>query len=141
MFAVFSVRDGKFRVRAKDGRTIATFDAVAGRGAGRNNPAMEDRVAFGPLPAGLYAMRLEPHRKFRPPAFRLVPAKQNRMFGRAGFFIHGGTESHGCILLPLDARKFLEATETRVLTVVHQERPKGVDLNSDAQVTPVRVTG
>jgi len=41
------------------------------------------------------------------------------MYGRSGFWIHGGTESHGCIILTLKERMMLEGLSIDSL-VVHQ---------------------
>lgn len=85
----------------------------AGRGAGKNNPAMQNVKGIGPLPVGWYTLQ--------PPAddlvvghyaMRLVPDKENEMFGRNSFFWHGdssehpGLASHGCIVHPHAVRAF-----------------------------------
>lgn len=93
------------------------FDTTA-TGAGNNNPADQHRRNLGPLPVGLYWVRLEASPKFRAPAFRLHPYPGNAMHGRSGFWIHGGTRSEGCILLPPAAREAVSRFRVRVLEVV-----------------------
>ena len=86
-------------------------DGYAGRGAGLNNPDMQDVEGVGPLPRGLYVAG-EPHDdpKVGKYAMRLTPSDTNEMFGRACFFMHGDnaeenhTASEGCIVLPLYLR-------------------------------------
>lgn len=57
---------------------------------------------FGPIPRGLYTLRLHESKKKRN-WIRLIPDKANVMYDRSGFAIHGrGTNgSHGC-LVPTD---------------------------------------
>lgn len=71
----------------------------AGLEDGRNNPAMEQVKSYGPLPRGEYEMRIVEHKRFRAPAIALTPEKETETFGRSGFYIHGGTKSHGCIVI------------------------------------------
>ena len=73
----------------------------AGREDGRNNPAFEHEVGTGPIPRGVYFLRELAHKRFAPPAFRLEAADQETeerlaRYGRSGFWLHGGTISHGC---------------------------------------------
>lgn len=99
-------------------RQVYRCVGFAGRLWGRNNPDVDHARGVGPLPAGVYRVGLEPHPRFRAPAFRLTPMQTNNMFGRSGFWIHGGTESHGCIILPKIARLALETYGLQSLTVV-----------------------
>ena len=103
-------------------REIYRCVGFAGRRGGRNNPAAQEIKGVGPLPVGVYRVRLEPHPRFRAPAFRLTPIQTNKMFGRSGFWIHGGTESHGCIILPKIARLALETYGLQNLLVVPDKR-------------------
>lgn len=130
--AVFESATGRFIIRSVDQFECLAF---SGRGPGRNNPLMEDVAGYGPIPEGEYEIRLEAHPRFKAPAYRLLPEPGNHMFGRSGFWIHGGTESHGCIILPRHVRVGL--AKVRSLYVVHRERrAQPVDLISDAQLTP-----
>jgi len=74
------------------------FVGSAGRGHGRNRPEFQHERATGPLPRGKYRMRVVPHPRFAAPAIALQQI-EGETFGRSAFFIHGGTESEGCILI------------------------------------------
>lgn len=74
-------------------------DGFAGNSHGRNNPDAEGIVATGPLPAGNYDMRVVVHPRFKAPAIKLDPWPETETYGRSGFYIHGGTISHGCIVV------------------------------------------
>lgn len=79
----------------------------AGHGAGVNNAWMSGFTNIGPLPAGQYAIGPQRNnvtlygRKLLG-SMRLTPARNNSMYGRAGFLIHGDnsafnqTASNGC---------------------------------------------
>ncbi|HET9554897.1 MAG TPA: tlde1 domain-containing protein [Anaeromyxobacteraceae bacterium] len=79
----------------------------AGRGEGKNNPAMQGVRATGPIPQGSYQIVGPPHAggHMGPDVLYLAPAPDNVMFGRGGFFIHSdsihapGTASEGCIVI------------------------------------------
>jgi hypothetical protein len=83
----------------------------AGRGEGKNNPAMENIEGTGPLPQGYYTAQ-EPRDdpKVGVYAMPLDPSSLNEMFGRSAFFMHGdsaehpGEASEGCIVMPKDVR-------------------------------------
>lgn len=91
----------------------ANISAVAysGRGAGLNNPAMQNVHDVGPLPQGIYTIS-PPHAdpKVGPVAMRLTPSPENEMFGRGEFLIHGDnaaqnySASEGCVVAPHAAR-------------------------------------
>lgn len=78
----------------------------AGRAEGRNNPRMQSVRNIGPLPLGRYRMEVVAHQKFAAPAIKLTQI-EGESFGRAGFYIHGGTNSEGCIILQRDVREFI----------------------------------
>lgn len=97
----------------------------SGRDEGLNNPAMESDRNIGPIPAGRYTVggfHSEP--VFGPVVARLTPFESNVMYGRSGFMIHGDnaemdhTASHGCIVLPLEAREAMRDSLDNWLTVV-----------------------
>lgn len=97
----------------------------AGRGAGRNNPAMQNVPNVGPLPKGLY--KIGPayhHPKLGPVTMNLTPAPTNEMFGRADFRIHGASEddpensSEGCIIQIRMVRELIDASPDKDLEVV-----------------------
>lgn len=82
----------------------------AGRGEGRNNPAMQDVKNVGPLPCGLYRIGnpILRHPMLGPIAIPLIPAYESQMFGRSHFYVHGdnaaGDASLGCIILDRNCR-------------------------------------
>lgn len=100
----YSQRDGTLAVVNGDW-FAPLFVGSAGRESGRNNPAAQCQKNVGPLPVGDYRMRIVDHPRFAKPAIRLYPLAWSEegtlehMCGRSGFYIHGGTVSHGCILL------------------------------------------
>jgi hypothetical protein len=79
----------------------------AGRGLGKNNPAMQFVKNTGPVPQGSYQMVGPPHEggHLGPDVMYLAPAPDNVMGGRGGFFIHSdsihdpGNASEGCIVI------------------------------------------
>ena len=116
----------------------------AGRGQGRNNPELQDVHAgrrtsngvvlevaglsfddYGPLPCGFYRVQppvdTETH---GPYVLWLVPLPQNKMFGRAGFGIHGDSKEHpglaseGCICVPRATREEIWASRDYILEVL-----------------------
>jgi hypothetical protein len=108
---------------AEDGKLLGT--GFAGIGEGINNPQMQAVKNVGPLPVGFYRMA--------PPcasvllgayAIRLDPNPANKMYGRAGFYMHGEciqhplSSSHGCIVMPLSTREAAFASGDRVIEVV-----------------------
>ena len=70
---------------------------------------MQDVPGKGPVPAGTYTIG-QPHYSPNtgPYTMDLVPQPGTDTFGRSLFRIHGNNEandaSHGCIILPPDAR-------------------------------------
>lgn len=95
---------------------IAVSTGYSGRGEGLNNPAMQNVAMVGPCPQNIYTIghaHTEP--KLGPVAMRLTPADPSKMFGRAGFFIHGDnaeldhTASEGCLIFNLSTRTGISA--------------------------------
>ena len=86
--------------------------AYAGRGEGRNNPAMQNRRNIGPLPRGRYAVGA-PVGTHGPVTLPLTPHRGNEMHGRGGFLIHGdnvaGDASRGCIIADRETRDLIAA--------------------------------
>lgn len=82
----------------------------AGRGEGRNNPALEHVADVGPLPRGNYSIgkMMARHPTAGLWVLRLTPDPSNDMHGRSGFLIHGDNKthdaSHGCIIAAAKAR-------------------------------------
>lgn len=127
--AFYEQRSGKFTIIAisDDGgqeRAVHQCTCSAGKGSGRNNPSLEDVRSIGPLPRGEYVIREERHARFAAPSFRLVPHPKNRMHGRDGFFIHGGTNSAGCILMRYSDRCEVQHHKPDRLFVVPGSTPE-----------------
>lgn len=95
-----SVRNGDF--------ACPLFVGSAGRGDARNDPAREHERSIGPLPSGEYRMRVVPHSRFAAPAIALTQTK-GETYSRSGFYIHGGTQSEGCILIQKRERDAIAA--------------------------------
>jgi hypothetical protein len=83
----------------------------AGKGAGKNNPALQRERSVGPLPAGYYDIGPPRDGGAHGPLVRpLTPDPANAMFGRSAFLIHGdsltrpGDASEGCIIMPRSVR-------------------------------------
>lgn len=97
----------------------------AGYGQGKNNPEFQSVRDIGPLPKGLYNIGA-PYNSARTGGYTLTltPDNHNEMFGRSDFRIHGdamkvpGTASHGCIVVPLEIRHQIWASNDRELKVV-----------------------
>ena len=97
----------------------------SGKGAGKNNPELQDRHNVGPIPRGLYTIDdpcdTENH---GPYVLGLTPDAENEMCGRSAFLIHGdsvsrpGTASKGCIILPRKVRETIWQSCDRQLEVV-----------------------
>lgn len=97
----------------------------AGRGTGRNNPAMEQVRGTGPLPRGSYT--IDPPRDSRHVgtyAMPLTPLPGTQTYGRSAFYIHGDSHAHpgeasdGCIVFGLNARQQVWASGDRQVDVV-----------------------
>ena len=107
----------------RDGQHVA--GGYSGIDAGRNNPAMETSRDTGPIPQGTYTMGRQFHSTVTGPgAMRLTPNPGTQTYGRTDLEIHGdsrshpGQASHGCIILPRDARDRLNASPDNTLRVV-----------------------
>ena len=96
----------------------------AGRGKGKNNPAMQAAVAVGPIPQGNWLMtELYDSKNVGPLAIKIVPKAGTDALGRSAFRIHGdsirdpGSASHGCIILPRVIRQQIWRSGIRDLVV------------------------
>lgn len=104
-----------------DGELIAT--GYSGYGEGKNNPTLQARKSIGPLPKGIYSIsRGYKHPILGPITMNLIPDKDNEMFGRSAFRIHGdnktGTASHGCIVLGPSIRQKINNGSVKKIKVV-----------------------
>lgn len=90
---------------------------------GRNNPAMQAVPNHGPIPAGRYRIGApRDSSNTGPLTLDLTPYADTRTYGRDLFRIHGNNArddaSHGCIILPPDARRCIADSGDRELEVV-----------------------
>lgn len=92
-----------------NGAYVAT--GYAGRGAGYNNPWMQNVPSTGPVPTGRYTIGPQYNSPNTGRATMvLTPASDNEMYGRSAFRIHGdnsrrnGTASEGCMIFDRDIR-------------------------------------
>jgi hypothetical protein len=114
----------KTGVLSHDGEPIGT--GYSGNAVGLNNPDTQDKVGVGPIPCGTYriAPAHEPPDHLGPMALPLIPARENNMFGRSAFFIHGDnaamdhTASNGCIILARPLRREVIDSDDTTLVVV-----------------------
>ena len=106
-----------------DGKLVSS--GYSGNTRGLNNPAMQNVPNVGPIPRGRWTIVSKgdsPHTgRF---TIVLTPVKGTNTEGRSEFRIHGDnpkkdhSASHGCIILPLDARTKIWASGDRDLQVV-----------------------
>ena len=87
----------------------------SGHASNLNDIHKENQQGIGPLPKGLYRITKvydDPERGVH--TCVLTPDTENKMYGRAGFLIHGDTpaEAHaasdGCIIMPKWCRMLLQ---------------------------------
>lgn len=97
----------------------------AGRGAGMNNPDMQDVKGIGPLPEAVYAIHAPRNSSVTGPfALDLIPQVGSELYGRSSFQIHGdskaspGEASHGCIVVGRNIREQIWASGDHTLKVV-----------------------
>lgn len=108
---------------AASGELVAT--GYAGKGEGRNNPALQSVHSVGPLPVGNYHIG-HPIVSAHMGTFvlPLTPHPSNQMFKRSGFFIHGdsgqhpGEASDGCVVVPYASRVRISQNNDPWLVVV-----------------------
>ena len=110
-------------ILAPDGKLMAI--GYAGAGAGKNNPAMQQEHAVGPLPRGLYTMQPPVDTSTHGPyVIWLTPDSRNEMYGRGDFGIHGeslehpGRASLGCIIAPNFCRHRMWESGDHVVAVI-----------------------
>ncbi|ASD84480.1 DUF2778 domain-containing protein [Burkholderia gladioli] len=97
----------------------------SGRGAGKNNHAMQNVRSIGPIPVGTYAIGAPFH---HPHAgnytMRLTPQVGTDTLGRTGMLIHGdsiqnpGQASSGCIVQNQQIRRRIWTSGDRTLQVI-----------------------
>jgi hypothetical protein len=113
---VMSNADGSLRFNGYSGAGRMFLD-------GRNNAEMTHIPERGPIPVGRYTIgvaHLSEHTG--PITMNLDPEPGTETFGRSAFRIHGNNAmndaSHGCIILPPDARRCISDSPDRELEVV-----------------------
>ncbi|MCU1301982.1 MAG: hypothetical protein JWQ87_2266 [Candidatus Sulfotelmatobacter sp.] len=109
----------------KDGVLLGI--GYSGHGQGKNNPALEQDVDVGPIPAGSWTICGPPYdtTTHGPYVLRLEPDRLTPLYGRAGFLIHGdslehpGQGSEGCIAIsPRDKRSAVyQSGDTKLLVI------------------------
>lgn len=104
---------------------LCVGQGYAGRGDGKNNPAMQQAQLKGPLPQGKYTIGAAYHHPhLGPVCMDLTPDPTNEMFGRSLFRIHAdaidhpGDASEGCIVMPRSVRDQVATSSDRDLRVV-----------------------
>lgn len=105
--------------------TVTLRGGYAGRGAGRNNPAMQQVQGIGPLPQGSYTIGTpRDSRHVGHYAMPLTPATGNQMYGRSSFYLHGDSHAHpgdasdGCVVFGLAVRQQIWASGDHQVEVV-----------------------
>ena len=106
-------------------RSGATYykKGYSGSGMGKNNSAMQDKRAVGPIPRGKYKIgKPRDTKNHGPHVMDLTPDGHNAL-GRTEFLIHGdsvshpGTASQGCIILPRVIREKISGSGDHTLIV------------------------
>ncbi|SRR5579885_2793593 len=120
---IYAIATGLMRRDSASG----AFQGYSGKGHtledGRNNPALCNVPNVGPIPPGTYTIG-EPHTSPNtgPYTMALDPTPDTNTFGRSEFRIHGNNAaddaSHGCIILPPDARHAIWESGDHSLVVV-----------------------
>lgn len=95
---------------------------------GYKNLPQYQNVAFkGPIPCGVYEIEApEDTPKHGPYVLQLTPDRENDMFGRSEFLIHGdsvtnpGSASEGCIIAPRFARERIWESDDHRLQVISE---------------------
>jgi hypothetical protein len=106
-----------------DGKLLGR--GYSGNGPALNDPAFQDEMGHGPLPAGLYTIGPFFTDLVKGPIVaHLRPDASNQMYGRSGFMIHGDnpqmdhTASDGCIILAHDLRQAIATSGDAGLAVI-----------------------
>ena len=97
----------------------------SGNGDGKNNPLMESVKNVGVIPKGKYTIG-KPYNSEHTGVFtmHLEPFKENIMYGRSEFKIHGdnisnpGTASEGCIIFSRRVREMINNCTDKTLEVI-----------------------
>lgn len=98
---------------------------------GVNNPDMQNVHDIGPLPEGVYTFGkpIEVHPKLGKFCIPLISDKNNQMFGRSAFYMHGDkasvirAASEGCIIMLNAIRRACAASPDQQIRVVRKYEP------------------
>lgn len=97
----------------------------SGAGRGKNDPVIERVKDVGPIPGGMYTIGSPIDTMTHGPyVLPLTPDPDNKMYGRAGFLIHGdsvvhpGRASEGCIIMARGVREYIGGSLDRDLKVI-----------------------
>jgi hypothetical protein len=120
---IYTQAAGEIRRHTIDSPVIGI--GYAGAGDGKNSTEHERIKNVGPLPRGLYQIGLpHDHPRLGRYVLSLFPDKNNRMYGRKGFAIHGdsiatpGKASEGCIIMPYSVRVIIHESRDGWLVVI-----------------------
>jgi hypothetical protein len=99
-------------------------EGYSGLGADKNVPEDQNVEGKGPIPQGTYTIG-EPFdtTTHGPHVMRLIPSADDKMYGRAGFLMHGdstvhpGAASQGCIIMNREVRNTVSSSSDHDLTV------------------------
>jgi hypothetical protein len=87
----------------------------SGKGPYKNEASAVNRGYEGPIPHGIYTLKYIGSTDLGHDTIECVPSPNNVMYGRRGFYIHGGTKSEGCIIINDPA--FRRSLDGHTLTV------------------------
>lgn len=109
----------------KMSRNGATFTGYSGAPEYKNKADAVSIVASGPIPPGDWSMTdMRLSKNTGPYSIVLEPSPATNVYGRSAFRIHGdsaehpGQASHGCIIMPRDARLSIWKSGDRFLRVI-----------------------
>lgn len=119
----YRITDGQVFDKANTPVFIGYSGAGHTKAEGRNNASMQMVVAKGPIPVGDYLIG-PPHLSPQtgPFTMNLDPMPGANTWGRSLFRIHGNNAendaSHGCVILPPDARHAIWESGDHLLHVI-----------------------
>lgn len=106
-------------------RQGVTFTGYSGADPCKNKPSYVELHERGPIPMGDWVMmEMRYSERCGPNTIVLEPVATTNVYGRSAFRIHGdnrehpGQASHGCIILPPDARTNIWKSGDRSLHVI-----------------------
>lgn len=103
---------------------VVSNGAYSGKGAAKNNPAMEMVRNQGPIPRGQYKIGVARKHPAKGPITMSLAPVGHQAYGRTAFLIHGdsisnpGNASEGCVILEYAIRARIAASGDTVFNVV-----------------------